>query len=147
MQKIKIITIGKIKNKSLLDEINELRKRISKLEIIELKDIKDKNIEIIKKKEFELIKPLINPSNYNILLIENGEEFTTKGFYDKLKKEEKEIVFIITGPFGPNNELRNLVNLKLSLSQMTFTHEQALYLLIEQIYRSNCFEKNINYNK
>ena len=46
-----------------------------------------------------------------------------------------------------SNELKNLVDLKLSLSSMTFTHEQALYLLIEQLYRVQCFEKNISYSK
>ena len=147
MQKIKIISIGKIKNKNLLNEVNELKKRISRFEIIELKEIKDKNIQIIKKKEFELIKPLINSSNYNILLIEKGVEFSTKEFYNKLKNENREIVFIITGAFGPNEDLENLVDFKLSLSKMTFTHEQAQYQLIEQIYRAQCYEKNIPYTK
>jgi len=145
--KIKILTIGKIKNKSLLVEINNLKKRISRLQIIELKEVKDKNIEIIKKKEFEIIKPHIKNSNYNILLIENGSQFSTKEIYTKLKKETKEIVFVITGAFGPNNDLRNLFNLQLSLSKMTFTHEQALYLLVEQVYRIHCYENNINYTK
>jgi len=144
---MKIIIVGKIRNKNLLNEINGLKKRISRLEIIELKEIKDKNIQIIKKKEFELIKPLIINSNYNILLIENGNEFSTKSFYEKFKNNYSNLVFVITGAFGPNEDLKKLFDLQLSLSKMTFTHEQALYLLIEQIYRMQCFSKNIPYTK
>lgn len=143
----KIITIGKLKNKNLLQEINELKKRISRLEIIELKEIKDKNIEIIKKKEFDLISQNLKKSEFNILLWEHGKEFTTKDFYQKIKNLSQNICFIITGAFGPSEELKKIVNLNLSLSQMTFTHEQALYLLIEQIYRIECFKKNIPYTK
>ncbi len=147
MQKIKILIIGKIRNKNLFNEINQLKKRINRLEIIELKEIKDKNIEIIQKKEFEIIKSHIKNSNYNILLTENGFEYTTLDFYKKLKNIEKEIIFIISGPYGSNNELKKLVNLNLSLSKMIFTHEQALYLLVEQLYRSQCYNKNIPYTK
>jgi 23S rRNA pseudoU1915 N3-methylase RlmH len=57
--KFKMISIGKIKNKNILSEIDELKKRISRIEHIELKEIKDNNIEIIKKKEFEIIKNTI----------------------------------------------------------------------------------------
>lgn len=143
----KIITIGKLKNKSLLNEIEELNKRISRLEIIELKEIKDKNIDIIKKKESELILKNLSKSNLNILLWEYGDEFSTKSFYDKIKNISRPICFIITGAFGPNEELKKSVDQILSLSQMTFTHEQAFYMLVEQIYRLECFEKNIPYTK
>lgn len=143
----KIITIGKLKNQNLINEIKNLKKRISRLEIIELKEIKDKNIEIIKKKEFELISKHLDKSNYNILLSEHGKEFSTKEFYNKFKNIEKPIFFIITGAFGANDDLKNQVDLYLSLSKMTFTHEQAFYLLIEQIYRLKCFRKNIPYTK
>ncbi len=143
----KIITIGKIKNKSLSSEIEELKKRISRIEIIELKEVKDKNPEIIKKKEFELIKPHINPPNHNFLLWEHGKTYSTQKFHDILKKTDKHTCFIITGAFGPSIELKQLIQHHLSLSEMTFTHEQALYMLIEQLYRVECLEKGINYTK
>jgi len=147
MNKIKIICIGKIKNKSLITEINDLKKRLSRFEIIELKEIKEKNINILKKKECELISKHLTKSNYNILLIENGLEFSTQKFYEKFGRENREINFIITGAFGPNDELKNKVDFHLSLSKLTFTHEQAQYILIEQIYRMQCIEKNIPYTK
>lgn len=143
----KIISIGKIKNKNLLLEIEDLKKRILRLDFLELKEIKDKNIDIIKKKEFEQIKSHISPSNFNILLTEFGKEFSTQDFYEKLKNITKPICFIINGPYGPCDELRKCVDLELSLSKMVFTHEIAKLLLVEQLYRVECFEKNIPYTK
>lgn len=150
MQKIKIITIGKLKNSSLKSEIEDLKKRISKLEIIELKEIKEKNIEILKKKEYELLKPYVqDKSKTTYLLWEHGKEYTTQEFNQEIKKssENQQLQFIITGAFGPNEQLKSEIQKKLSLSKMTFTHEQALYMLVEQIYRHYCFDKNINYTK
>jgi 23S rRNA (pseudouridine1915-N3)-methyltransferase len=147
MQPIKIITIGKIKNQSLKLEIEDLMKRLRRVEIIELKEIKDSNTEIIKKKEFELIKPYLVQSSKKVLLWEHGKTYSTQKFYDTIKKIEQEIVFIITGAFGPSQELIDLADMKLSLSEMTFTHEQALYMLVEQIYRSDQLEKGSSYTK
>ncbi|MCA9459304.1 MAG: 23S rRNA (pseudouridine(1915)-N(3))-methyltransferase RlmH [Nanoarchaeota archaeon] len=145
--KIKIICVGKVKNKNLITEIDDLIKRISRFEIVYLKEVKDKNIDIIKKKEFDLIKPYLQSSNFNVLLWEYGREFSTRDFYDKFVKIDGTIVFIITGAYGPSEDLKKEVNMFLSLSKMTFTHEQALYMLTEQLYRVECFEKNIPYTK
>ncbi len=145
--KFKIITIGKIKNKNILLEINELKKRIQRLEIIELKEIKDKNEEIIKTKEFEQIKKSLKTDELNILLWEHSKEYSTKNLYEKLKNENKTITFIITGAFGGNEKLKKLIPNQLSLSKMTFTHEIAQLILIEQLYRLECFSKNIPYTK
>lgn len=147
MQKIRIITVGKLKNSSLKKEVEELLKRISRIEIIELKEIKDKNSQIVKKKELETLKPYIESSPQTILLWEHGKQYTTKGLYEKVSLTQEPIDFIITGALGPSEELISLVNSTLSLSLMTFTHEQAFYMLIEQLYRCECFEKNIPYTK
>jgi 23S rRNA (pseudouridine1915-N3)-methyltransferase len=153
MNKIKIITIGKLKNKSLIEEIQNLKKRISKLEILELKEIKQINENILKKKEYELLKPHINGQEQNtFLLCEYGKEYTTFEF-DKIIKQTNEqtnnqtLQFIICGAFGPDENLKKQLPKKLSLSKMIFTHEQALYMLVEQIYRHYCFDKNIPYTK
>ena len=153
MNKIKIITIGKLKNKNLLSEINELKKRIPKLELVELKEIKQSNENILKKKEYELIKPHITGQEQNTyLMCEYGKQLTTFEFNDELKKlgqnnNGQVIQFIICGAFGPDEQLKNQLHKKLSLSKMIFTHEQALYMLVEQIYRYQCFDKNIPYTK
>lgn len=145
--KFKIISIGKINNKNLSDEIFQLKKRISRLDIIELKEIKEKNIDILKEKESQIILNNIKKEDLNILLIEDGKEYSTKDLFNLYKNKNQTICFILTGAFGPSNNLRKIVHNHLSLSKLTFTHEQAQYMLIEQIYRLNCYEKNIPYNK
>ena len=147
MQPIKIVTIGKIKNHSLRTEINDLMKRLRRIELIELKEVKDSNTNKVKEKEFELLQPYVTSSSRKILLWEHGKTYSTQKFYDNIKKIEQEIVFIITGAFGPSKDLIEMADMKLSLSEMTFTHEQALYLLIEQIYRVDQLEKGTNYTK
>lgn len=144
---IKVIFVGKIKNKNLENEILELSKRISRFEIIYLKEIKEKNLNLLKKKEFEEIKLKIDKNSYTCLLLEEGEIFSTKNFYEFCKNKDFNLTFIITGPFGPNQDLIQFVDKTISLSLMTFTSHQALYLLIEQIYRVDCYEKNIPYTK
>lgn len=144
---IKIFCIGKVKNKNLLSEIEDLKKRISRFEIVELKEVKDKNSEIVKKKEFELFEKFIDRSCFNVLLSEDGKEFSTKGFYEKFSSVDRPINFFVSGAYGPCDDFRDVVDLQLSLSKMIFTHEQALYMLVEQIYRAQCFEKNIAYTK
>ncbi len=143
----KIICIGKIKNSNLKSEIEELKKRIARLEIQELKEIKEKTENEVKNKEYEEIKKHLNNSYLNILLTENGTSYTTQTFHQFLKKQENPICFIISGAFGPDEKLKQEINQHLSLSKMTFTHEMAQYLLIEQLYRAECIEKNIPYTK
>ena len=147
--KIRIVTIGKIKNQSLKNEITDLVKRLRRVEIIELKEVKDSNEEKLKEKEYKLFEKYINDSSYeSFLLWEFGKQYNTKQFYDKLQNmRSKNIQFLITGAFGPNETLKLKVKNHLSLSSMTFTHEQALYMLIEQLYRVYCFENNISYSK
>lgn len=142
-----IITIGKIRNKNLVDEISDLQKRITRFNIITLKEVKEKNIDVLRRKEFDLIKPYLKPNVKKVLLWEFGREFNTNDFYEFCNKQEQDILFIITGAFGPCDELKKEVDFTLSLSKMTFTHEQALYMLVEQLYRVDCFEKNIPYTK
>ena len=146
MQQINIITIGKIKNSSLKKEIDELKKRISRLNFIEIKEIKNNNVEILKKKEEEEILKHINPQNKIYILHEHGKQFTTFEFSNLILKEDKNIDFIITGAYGPSNNLIDKFT-TISLSPLTFTHEQAQYMLVEQIYRAQCVEKNIPYTK
>ncbi|MFW6009591.1 MAG: 23S rRNA (pseudouridine(1915)-N(3))-methyltransferase RlmH [archaeon] len=143
----KIIYFGKIKNKNLLDEVDKLKKRISRIEFIELSEVKGSDIKIIQKKEFDSMNKYMTSENYNILLLEDGIEFSTKSFFNYLKRIEKPIYFFITGPYGPLEQLRLEFDLILSLSKMTFTSQQTVYLLIEQLYRVDCFVKNIPYTK
>jgi len=154
MLDVTVVAIGKFKDKNIITEINEIRKRIGfSLDFVFLKDVKGNNIDEIKKKEFEEIFNFFsknkrnNKEGYKILLWEKGKEKDTFEFHNFLDKLDKKVFFIITGAFGPSNELLNFVDFKLSLSKMTFTHEISMLLLVEQLYRVYTINKNIPYCK
>jgi 23S rRNA (pseudouridine1915-N3)-methyltransferase len=149
MNKIKIYTIGKLRNQNFKNEINEIKKRIKNLEIISIKDFKDNNnnIQIIKDKEEKEIIKYIENKNYNILLSEFGKTFETKTLFDKVIKIDKNINFFINGAFGHNRNLEKNFDLILSLSNLTFTHEMSLLILVEQVYRILEIKRGSKYHK
>lgn len=142
--KVKLIVIGKIKDKNINNIIDEYKKRLKlfcNLEIVELKD----NTMI--KEEIEIRKHMNsnNNSNNNFLLDEKGLEYSSL-LFSELFKEKEEICFIIGGPNGTSDEFKKENNC-LALSKMTLTHEMARTLLIEQIYRSFMILNNRKYHK
>ena len=146
---IKIICSGKIKENYLKDAIAEYSKRISKydkLEIIELQDY-DYDLKKTLQKEKENILKNINLKDYNILLDLNGKSYTSLELADKLDKvriTNSNITFIIGGSYGVDDEIKKIVNERISFSKLTFPHQLFRVILLEQIYR--CF-KIINYEE
>ena len=138
---IKIICVGKIKEKFYVDAINEYKKRLSKytkLEIIELQDS-----DILKEKE--LILKNINFKDYNIALAIEGKEYTSvelANHIDKIQNINSNITFIIGGSDGIDSEIKEKVNELISFSKLTFPHQLFRVILLEQIYR--CFKINNN---
>ncbi|CAM3166338.1 23S rRNA (pseudouridine(1915)-N(3))-methyltransferase RlmH [Streptobacillus ratti] len=154
MLKINLICVGKIKEKYIIEGIEEFLKRLSKyvkINIIELKEEADNNVDFAINKESKLLIDSINKnSGYNILLDIKGENITSEKLSCKisnLKLNYSEINFIIGGSNGYNDEVRKLADFKLSFSKMTFPHQLMRLILIEQIYRSICIENNIKYHK
>lgn len=146
---IKIICSGKIKENYLKDAIAEYSKRISKydkLEIIELPDY-DYDLKKTLQKEKENILKNINLKDYNILLDLNGKSYTSLELADKLDKvriTNSNITFIIGGSYGVDEEIKKIVNERISFSKLTFPHQLFRVILLEQIYR--CF-KIINHEE
>ena len=140
---IKIICSGKIKENYLKDAIVEYSKRISKydkLEIIELPDY-DYDLKKTLQKEKENILKNINLKDYNILLDLNGKSYTSLELADKLDKvriTNSNITFIIGGSYGVDDEIKKIVNERISFSKLTFPHQLFRVILLEQIYR--CFK-------
>lgn len=144
-----VFYFGKVRNSNFLSEIESLRKRLRRVKFFELRDFKDKNVDVIRRKEFEQIKSKLRCDKFKVLLAEeSGKQFSSRGFYDFFKSVSfNDVQFVVSGPFGYDRDLESLVDLKLSLSDLTFTHEVALYLLVEQLYRFECFENNVKYGK
>ena len=150
---IKIICVGKIKEKYFVDAINEYKKRISKytkLEIIELQDYDNPNKEIVLEKEKELILNNLNTKDYIITLEIEGNMLDSVEFVNKLDKTfqiNSNITFIIGGSYGLSDSIKELSNYRLSFSKMTFPHQLFRVILLEQIYRSYRILNNESYHK
>lgn len=144
---IKIICIGKIKEKYLTDGINDYLKRLTKYHKIELIELKDSDI----KKEKEEILKVLNKDSYIISLAIEGKEYKTKELSEKidnlLTNGKSNITFIIGGSDGIDEEIKNISNELLSFSKLTFPHGLFRLILLEQIYRIFKIQNNETYHK
>ncbi len=149
---IKIICVGKIKEKFYTDAINEYLKRISKytkVDIIELPDY-DGDKSVVLKKEAELILKNIDPKSYIITMEIEGNELTSIDLSNKINNtfiNYPNITFIIGSSYGLSDEVKEKSNYKLSFSKLTFPHQLFRVMLLEQIYRSYKIINNESYHK
>ncbi len=154
---IKIIALGKIKEKFLKEGIDEFLKRLTpyaSLEIIEIPaiEIKDENLtKKVLEEEGQKILSHIKSQSYVITLEIKGKMFTSEEFAAKIKEltniGTSEIVFIIGSSCGLSPIVSNRANLKLSLSKMTFLHQFTRLILLEQTYRAFKIIKGETYHK
>lgn len=153
---IKLLAIGKTDNKNLQILIEEYTKRLSfyikfELEVIpDIKNVKNLSESQQKEKEGELILSKLVATDQLILLDENGKSFSSVGFSDFLQKKMnagiKTLVFVIGGPYGFSEEVYQKSNGKISLSEMTFSHQMVRLFFIEQLYRGFTILKNEPYH-
>lgn len=136
-----IVTIGKIKEKYIKEAVLEYKKRLSpyiKLTEIELKSESFNLSTRAKAKKLEgerILKSLGKYSKENVFLLdENAKEYSSEKFSEFLD-DKNEIIFVIAGPLGWSDDLKESSYKKISLSKMTFPHEIARLLLLEQVYR------------
>lgn len=143
---IKIICVGKVKEKYLRDMINDYIKRISKYHKIEIIELTDSNIN----KEKEELLRVINTKDYNIVMDIDGNNLSSREFAEKIDKTfliNSNITFIIGGSDGVSPEIKELANYRLSFSKLTFPHQLFRGILLEQIYRAFKILNNESYHK
>lgn len=132
---IKIICVGKIKEKYLTDLINDYYKRINKYHKLEIIELKDSDI----KREREDILKYLKKTDYIISLCIEGKNLSTLEFKDKIENllntSNSNITFIIGGSDGLDEEIKRNSNELLSFSKLTFPHGLFRGILLEQIYR------------
>lgn len=155
---IKLVVIGKLKEKYLRDGCDEYTKRLSKfcnLKIVELDEYKlpDKpsqkdidNALIIESKNI-----LKHCEGYIISMCIEGNQVSSEDLAKKFETVTLNgygtITFIIGSSFGLDSSVKNKSDFKLSMSKMTFTHQIARMLLLEQIYRAFQINTNGKYHK
>ncbi|MEI8203144.1 MAG: 23S rRNA (pseudouridine(1915)-N(3))-methyltransferase RlmH [Bacteroidota bacterium] len=154
--KIKLIFTGATQEDFVSKGIEKYSSRLkhyADIEIIETPERKyAKSISEtqIKNIEAELILKKIAKSDYLVLLDENGTQLSSKEFSNQVQKFQlsgfKTIIFLIGGAYGFSDDLYQRANMKIALSKMTFTHQFARLILIEQLYRAFTILKNEPYH-
>ena len=158
--KIKIVTVGKLKEKYLKDGIAEYSKRISrfaKLEMIELADEKtpDKASEIENQKILETegarILSKVGERDFVVVLAIEGKTFSSEDFSKQLEqasiKGYSTLTFIIGGSLGLAPVVKNRANLSVSFGRLTLPHQLMRLVLVEQIYRAFTIQQGSPYHK
>lgn len=158
--KIKIVTVGKLKEKYLKDGIAEYSKRISrfaKLEMIELADEKtpDKASELENQKiletEGERILSKVGERDFVLVLAIEGKTFSSEEFSKQLEeasiKGYSTLTFIIGGSLGLAPSVKNRANLSVSFGRLTLPHQLMRLVLVEQIYRAFTIQQGSPYHK
>jgi len=155
--RIKIIALGKIKEKYIKQGVDEFVKRLTPyvpFEICEINpvEIKDMNLkDKVLLQEGERILSEIKPTDYVITLEISGRQFSSEEFASKINEitneGTSELVFVIGSSCGLGKNISNRANLKMSMSKMTFLHEFARLILTEQIYRAFKILKGERYHK
>jgi 23S rRNA (pseudouridine1915-N3)-methyltransferase len=149
---IRVVCVGKLKERFWQEAQGEYVKRLSrfcKTEIIELEEQnKFDNIEKIIALEGEEI--LNSLSGKNILLDLNGKELASEQFANKIETialENSTITFVIGGSYGVSNAVKQKIGDKLSFGKATYPHNLARIILLEQIYRAFMINSNCKYHK
>lgn len=156
--KIKIVCVGKLKEKYLRDGLGEYIKRIgrfAKTEIIEIPDEKipdnpshAQEAAVIKAEGEKISK---YSDGFKIALCVEGEELSSEAFAEKLGKIQlsgnSTITFIIGGSLGLDEKIKQSADFRLSFSKMTFPHQLMRLILAEQIYRAFKINGNETYHK
>lgn len=150
---IKLICVGKIKEKYFQDAIEEYKKRLKKyvnFEIIEVPDTKTDDSKVAIKKEKEQIERHISEKDYIVSLAIEGKELTSiefADFIDNTQSAYSNITFIIGGSCGLAEEIKLKSNKLLSFSKQTFPHQLFRVMFLEQLYRAYKIKNNETYHK
>jgi len=141
---IKILAVGKIKDRPYLQKIEEYADRIrhdAKLAIVEIRDADPES-------EAEKILDHCRREHAEVYALdERGELLTSHEFARTISAVQRRMIFVIGGPDGLSDRVKKSARACIALSPMTFTHEMARLLLVEQIYRAISIIKGRRYHK
>lgn len=157
---MKLITVGKLKDKALVSLVDEYAKRLKpyeKVEIIEVADMmapesnSDAQNEQVKKIEGERVLAKIKDNEFVILLDLWGESISSEQLAAKIEKiytyNSSNLTFVIGGSLGLSPELVKRANFRWKLSDCTFTHQMVRVLVLEQFYRATMINRHMPYHK
>jgi 23S rRNA (pseudouridine1915-N3)-methyltransferase len=121
-----------------------------RVEISDVKNPKALSQDQLKKKEGELILSKVSPTDYLVLMDENGQQYSSVDFAQWLEKKQMSIsgniLFVIGGAYGFSDAVYVRANAKISLSKMTFSHQMVRMIFLEQLYRAYTILKGEPYH-
>jgi|TARA_X000000950_G_scaffold238182_1_gene290114 23S rRNA (pseudouridine1915-N3)-methyltransferase len=139
--RLRILAVGKVRRGWIQDGIDLYRKRLPGLSIVELRDSTPE-------KESEAIRAARRPDERLVVLMEQGETLASIPFARKLEQISSErIAFVIGGADGLTDDLKSEAHWRLSLSPMTFPHELARLMLVEQLFRAQSILQGSPYHR
>jgi 23S rRNA (pseudouridine1915-N3)-methyltransferase len=157
---IRIIAIGKIKEKYISDGIDEYLKRLRPYTGTEIMQVPDESIpekappateKSILNKEGDKVLKNIGSEDFVILLDLHGKEYSSKGIADIISEQELscrgKIIFCIGGSLGVSDALKNRADIRWKLSDLTFPHQFVRLLIVEQIYRAFKISRKEKYHR
>lgn len=155
--KIETWAIGETSFDHLEEGIGMYSQRIERLSpsyaaqiIPDVKQAKNLSESQLKSKEAEAILKKLDKNDFLVLLDENGQQFTSRQFAEKLdfwqQQQGKKIVFLIGGAFGFDEEVYERANAKVALSKLTFSHQLVRLIWAEQLYRALAILNNLPYH-
>ena len=158
--KIKLVTVGKLKEKYLIQGINEYLKRLNsyaKMEIIEVPDEKapeklsDAEMLQVKEKEGQRILGKINDNEYVFVLAINGKQLSSEEFSKEIEQlgisGKSNLTFVIGGSLGLSDSVLQRSKQQISFGRLTYPHQLMRLVLVEQIYRGFRIMKGEPYHK
>lgn len=153
--KIRIVQVGRTKERALEDFCSELVKRISGFASVEIATVAEAkvsatfSVEKAVAKEGEEILKVLKEGEVLVALDETGKELSSPEFakfLGKFKDDGRSVCFVIGGPFGLARAVKTRAQSMVSLSKMTFTHQMVRLFLLEQIYRGFCILQGKEYH-
>lgn len=157
MIKINIVTVGNLKEKYLIDCVNEYVKRIGRFATITITELEEEKLpknfseaDISKCLVRESLKIEKHLQGFVIIMDVNGSAINSNDFAKKIKNislNYDTITFVIGSSYGICQSLKPKANMLLSFSKMTFPHQVFRVMLLEQIYRACTINNNIQYHK
>ena len=158
--KIKIVTVGKLKEKYLKDGIAEYSKRISRFATVEMVELADEktpdrasdseNAKILDV-EGNRILSKIGEREFVVVLAIEGKTLSSEEFSKQLEQASingsSTLTFVIGGSLGLSKEVKKRANLSVSFGRLTLPHQLMRLVLVEQIYRAFTIQQGSPYHK
>ena len=160
MLNVKLICVGKMREKFYIDAFEEYRKRLQtycRLELMEITEQRlsdrpaEKEITAALEREGQEILKAVPADAYLVALCVEGKQMPSEGMAELIAARENsgkpKLCFVIGGSFGLSPTVKSRADRKLSMSQMTFPHHLARVMLIEQVYRGFKINEGSQYHK